>query len=103
MPFTSVKLPKPLAPVVAVTSSKDGVSSASTSVIVRSPVAVTSASPWSPSVTAPVTVPVTIAASSAPVIVTVTVCSVPSLAVKVMLSVTVSPASRSCTAVWSSV
>ena len=42
-------------------------------------------------------------ASFVPVIVTVTSCSVPSVAVNVIVSVTTSPASRSCTADWSSV
>ena len=64
MPFTSVKLPKRLPPRVLATSAKDGVSSASTSVIVRSPVAVTSASPSLPSVTAPMKLPETTEGSS---------------------------------------
>ena len=103
MPATSVKLPSPLSPTVDVTSANSGLSSPSTSLIVIAPVAVTAASPMSPSVTAPVVTPPTTAASSVPMIVIVTVCGVPSVAVNVIVSVAVSPASRSCAAAWFSV
>ena len=85
------------------TSAKLGLSSPSTSLMLIDPVTVTGASPTSPSVTAPVTVPDITEASSVPVIATVTTCVEPSVAVKVMVSLTTSPASRSCTADWSSV
>ena len=103
MPPTSSKLPSPLSPTVDATSAKAGLSPPSTSLIVSAPVAVTAASPISPSVTTPVVTPPTTDASSVPVIVTVTICVVPSVAVNVIVSVTRSPASRSCTADWSSV
>ena len=85
MPETSAKLPKPASPTVDATSAKAGASSASTSLIVIAPVAVTGASPMLPSVTAPVTVPATTAASSEPsmVIVTVLVEDAPSLSITV--------------------
>ena len=65
----------------------------SASEIVRAPVAVVATS----SVNAPVVVPAQTETSSAPVMVTVTVCVVESLAAKEYVSVTTSLAFRPCT------
>ena len=81
------------------TSAKLGLSSSSTSLMAIVPLAVTGASPTLPSVTAPVTVPLITDPSSVPVIVTVICWVEPSVAVYVMVSLTMSPASRSWTAV----
>ena len=84
-----------MSPAVAATSANaTGLSFASTSVIESAPLALSTES----SDTAPVNAPVMTEASSVPVIVTVTTCVEPSLAVKVCVSNTVCPASRFCTA-----
>ena len=80
MPLVSTKLPKSLSSVVE-TSAKIGLSSASRSLMLMVPVAVTNASPILPSVTEPVVVPETSGRSSVPVMVMVIVWVVPSVAV----------------------
>ena len=91
MPLVSTKLPKSLSPAVE-TSAKLGLSSASRSLMLMVPVAVTSASPILPSVTEPVVVPEATAASSVPVMVIVTVLLVPSAVATVSVSVRVAVA-----------